>query len=883
MFVLVLQQRWLQGGYYSCILHDSNKAMKKLFILIMIVLIAFTSEAQSKKRGKVKRKYRDVEQVSQNLPEVFLRGFVYDEENIAIAGATVTVDGAVKSVNTNEYGEFLIENLLSGKGRIRVSFVGYATLTTDYELRPGENFKNIMLVRKNVYLEPVTVSAQKREQQILDVPVAISSVSGNKMEQLNITGLSSLSELVPGLYIREQGANRPSFVIRGLSSEEVSASAQPRVSVFNNNVPINRASGASVELFDMDRVEVLKGPQNTLFGRGAQTGAVHFISKMPVNNFEGNVTAGYGSFNQKELKGAVNVPLIKDMLFVRAAGIYSARDGYVENTFGGTLNGKNTVAGRFSARFIPAWNHRVDVVLNYQKDDAPGVSFMSKQYPNTLGETGVFSGTASHEQGENLYTRKDILEATLSYKYFLSEHTSWNYITSYRKNNASARWDGDGTAAAAIDMAETAGAEQFYQEIRGNFAQNGRLTGSLGASYWREKASQSYNFSTNEKHFASLILMQPPMPVDSTGQPVVIDAMPDIPQLGTIAGMPLPVYHQEENRSAAINQSAEAFMDVTYQIRRKLFITGGIRAIYDLYKLSNEAVFLDGPSVLGNLTGNAPNLFFKPSELQEIRKNTLSFTGKAGVQYKMNEYGNFFVNYSRGRRPNVLQFTSAGQKEIIDAEILDNFDGGFKGAFFEKVYIDVVGFYQKYENFQSVGWVANTETGEFNYKTINGGRARNYGAEASLNVAIIKQLEVFGNYTWLHTAFDSTKTDGQPHPYAGNQFSLAPEHSFTAGLNAKLDITKNLQFFVSPSYSWKSHTWFTDANTEGIDQQAYGLLNINGGVKLDDPKLVLSVYASNLLDEKYVTSGGNTGSLFGVPTFVPGAPRMFGGKITWSF
>jgi outer membrane receptor protein involved in Fe transport len=857
--------------------------MKKLFILILIVLIAFTSEAQSKKRGKVKRKYRDVEQVSQNLPEVFLRGFVYDEENIAIAGATVTVDGAVKSVNTNEYGEFLVENLLSGKGRIRVSFVGYATLTTDYELRPGENFKNIMLVRKNVYLEPVTVSAQKREQQILDVPVAISSVSGNKIEQLNITGLSPLSEFVPGLYIREQGANRPSFVIRGLSSEEVSASAQPRVSVFNNNVPINRASGASVELFDMDRVEVLKGPQNTLFGRGAQTGAVHFISKMPVNNLEGTVTAGYGSFNQKELKGAINIPLVNDMLFVRAAGIYSARDGYVENTFGGTLNGKNTVAGRFSARFIPAWNHRVDLVLNYQKDDAPGVSFMSKQYPNTLGETGVFSGTASHEQGENLYTRKDILEATLSYKYFLSEHTSWNSITSYRKNNASARWDGDGTAAAAIDMAETAGAEQFYQELRGNFTQNSRLTGSLGASYWREKASQNYWFSPNEQNLVHLFL-NPAYLVDQNGQPVSMPALPDNPLLGPLAGMPLPTNHQEENTSNAVNQSAEAFFEFTYQLKRKLFINAGVRAVFDMYNLTNEAVFAGGdPSTLGYLTGNAPNVFFKPSALQEISKNTLSFTGKAGVQYKMNEYGNFFVNYSRGRRPNVLQFTSTGEEEILDAEILDNFDAGFKGSVFEKVYFDVVGFYQKYKNFQSAAWIADPESGEFNYKTVDGGRATTYGAEASAEIAIIKQLSLFGNYAWLHTAFDSTNTDGLQQAYAGNQFSLAPEHSFTAGLNAKLNVTQNLQFFVSPSYSWKSHIWFTDANIEGIDQEAYGLLNINGGIKLDDPKLVFSVYASNLLDEKYVTSGGNTGSLFGIPTFVPGAPRMLGGKITWAF
>lgn len=857
--------------------------MKRLIILVLVVFVFFTAEGQSKKSGKVKRKYRDVEQISQNLPEVFLRGFVYDEDHLPIAGATVTVDGAVKSVNTNEDGEFLIENLLSGKGRIRVSFVGYATLTTDLEMRAGENFKNIMLVRKNVFLEPVTVSAQKREQQILDVPAAISSVSANRMERLNITELAPLSEMVPGLYIREQGANRPGFVIRGLSGEEVSASAQPRVSVFNNNVPINRASGASVELFDMERVEVLKGPQNTLFGRGAQTGAVHFISNKPVNRLEGSVTAGYGDFNQKELRATVNVPVIEDKLFMRAAGIYSARDGYVENTFGGDLNGKNTMAGRFSARFVPAWNHKFDVVVNYQNDETPGISFMSKQHPNTNGETGVFSGTASHEQGENLYTGKDIFDATLSYRYYMSEHTYWSSITSYRKADSKARWDGDGTASAAIDMAEKSGAEQFYQEIRGNFSQNSRLLGSLGASYWREKAYQNYWFSPNEQHAAHLFF-DPFYLVMPNGQPVSMTALPNIPQLGPAAGMPLPVNHEEENLSNALNQSAEAFMDVTYQLKRKIFITGGLRAVFDMYKLNNEAEFTGGePSTLGYLTGNAPNLFFKPSEIKEISKNTLSFTGRAGLQYKFNEYGNIFVNYARGRRPNVLQFTSAGRQEVLDAEILNNFDAGFKSSFFEKVYVDAVGFYQQYKNFLSYMWVANPGSGEFNYKTIDGGRATTYGAEASVNVAVIKQLEVFGNYAWLHTAFDSTNTDGLKQAYAGNQFALAPEHSFTAGLNAQFNITKNLQLFISPSYSYKTHIWFTDANTEGIDQQEYGLLNITCGFKVAEPNLKLMVYGSNLLDEQYVTSGGNTGSMFGIPTFVPGSPRMFGAKVTWAF
>jgi outer membrane receptor protein involved in Fe transport len=857
--------------------------MKQILSLALILLFSISVFGQSKSQGKVKRKYRDVEQMSTQIPAVFLRGSVYDADKNPVAGANVTVDGTVKGVNTNEFGEFLIENLMTGKARIRVSFVGYATKTTDLEMRVGENYKDIMLVKENIHLEPVTVNALKREQQILDVPAAISSVGATLIERYNITELGPLSDFVPGLYIREQGANRPSFVIRGLSSEEVSASAQPRVSVYSNNVPINRANGASVELFDIERVEVLKGPQNTLFGRGAQTGAVHFISKTPGNKTEGYLTAGAGNYAQKEFRAAVNVPVIEDKLFVRAAGIYNARNGYVENTFGGDLNGKNTMAGRFSARYLPAWNHKIDLVLNYQKDETPGIAFMSKQFPNTIGVTDIFSGTASLEQGENLGTGKDFFDATLNYKYFVSEHTSWSSNTSYRNGNSNARWDGDGTASASIDMAETSGAEQFYQEIRGNFSQNSRLIGSLGASYWWEKANQNYWFSPNEQHMVHLFL-DPNYLVMPNGQPVSLPALPNIPQLGPLAGMPLPTNHQEENRSAATNQSAEVFMDVTYQLTRKLFVNAGLRAVYDMYKLNNEAEFIGGdPSTLGYLTGNAPNLFFKPSENQQISKNTFSFTGKAGLQYKLNEYGNVFANYARGRRPNVLQFTATGQKEILDAEILDNFDAGFKATVLERVYIDAVGFYQKYKNFQSSAWIADPATGEFNYKTIDGGKATSYGAEATLNVAVIKQLDIFGNYAWLYTAFDSTNTDGLEQEYAGNRFALAPEHSFTAGFNAQVNLTKNMQIFVSPSYSYKTHIYFTDANTEGLDQNAYGLLNINGGLKLAEPKLMLSVYATNLLDEQYVTSGGNAGSLFGVPTFVPGSPQMFGAKVTWAF
>ncbi len=853
--------------------------MKSIITIILISLIISTSFAQNKKRGKVKRKYRNTETVSKELPKVFIRGAVYDENDTPLPGATVTIDGTSKGVNTNGDGEYLIENLVNGRARVRVSFIGYKTHTADIILQNGQNVKNVMLPTDNIHLEPILVNAQKREQQILDVPTAITSVSTNRLNQSNITDLSQLSEFVSGLYIREQGANRPTFAIRGLSSEEVSPSAQPRVSVYFNNVPINRANSASLELYDMERVEVLKGPQNTLFGRSAQAGAIHYVSKMPGTEFKGTVTAGIGDYGHKEVRTSINIPLIEDKLSVRAAGIYNTRDGFVKNTFGGDLMGKETLAGRFSARFRPSYNHKIDLVLNYQKDDTPGIAFMSNQFPNTEGVTDIFSGTASHEQGENLGTGKTIFDATLNYKYYVNEHTYWSSITSYRKTDASSRWDGDGTASAAIDMAEDAGATQFYQELRGNFSQNSRLNGSLGASYWWEKADQNYWFSPNEQQLASLMLLQPPMPVTPDGQPVVISGLP--PEYG---GLELPTNHQEENFSQANNMAAEAFMDVTYQLTRKLFVSGGVRAVYDRYKLSNEASFSGGSgSVLGMLTGNSPNVFFLPSDLQEINKNTLSYTWRGGLKYRFNEYGNVFANYARGRRPNVLQFTSSGEKEVLDAEILDNFELGFKASFYDRVFFDVVGFYQLYKNFQTSAWVADPESGEFNLKFEDSGQATSYGAEANVRVAVVKQLDIFANYAWLKSEFDSTDVDGLTQEYAGNSFRLAPEHSFTVGATARVNITPTIQLFATPSYSHKTHIFFEDANTPGLEQDAYGLLNINGGLELDDPNVILSVWATNVLDEQYVTSAGNTGSLFGVPTFVPGPPRMVGTKLTWNF
>ena len=648
--------------------------MKKTLSILLLMFIVFSSTGQQKKRDRVKRKYRNTETVAQNFPQAFLRGKVRDQDDILLPGAHVTIVDTEMGVHANENGEYFFYGLSSGITRIQVSFVGFITKSVDFQLQTGQNYLNFSLDENIINLDAISVTSQKREQQILDVPITMNAIDASFLEENNISELEQLSEFVPGMQIRMQGTNRPSFVIRGLTSDEISPAAQPRVSVFYNNVPINRASGAAVELFDMQQIEILKGPQGTLFGRGAQIGAIHYISNKPSNDYNGSLTAGIGNFNRKEVNGAINIPVIKNKLMVRAAGIYDYNDGYIKNTFGGNLNGQNTVAGRFSIRFIPTFNNRIDLVLNYQKDDNPGLGFMSMTYPNSEGNTNPFDYKTSLEQGDNLSTKKDIFDATLTMKHFNNENNFWTSTSSYREIGAFSRWDGDGTAATAIDMSEDIDAWQFYQELRYNFSRNNKLNGSFGGSYWLENASQNYWFSTNEQDMFHLIFNTGSL-VGSDGQPIPITNIPPYPELGDLGGIPLATNHQEENWSNAKNQALEGFIDFNYQLLQKLSATVGVRVIAERFKLSNRAQMAGkNPSTLGLLTGNYPNLLFAENAGKEMKETSLAFTYRGGLKYAFNEKTNAFVTYSKGRRPKVIQFTSTGEEQVLDAEILNNYE-----------------------------------------------------------------------------------------------------------------------------------------------------------------------------------------------------------------
>ena len=741
-----------------------------------------------------------------------------------------------------------------------------------------------------IELEEITVTSQHGEQRLLDIPASITAVSGQTLVNANVVTMEQLAGFVPGLNILTQTPGRPNLVIRGLTSDEVSPTAQPRVSVYLNHAPISRATMAVTELYDMERIEVLKGPQGTLFGRGAQAGAISFITKKPTDYFGGYVTAGAGNYGMKHIEGALNTPITNDGLSARIAGIYSYRDGYVKNTSGGTLNDKNTYGGRFSMSYAPLnGKFKADLTVNYQKDDNAGTAFMSKSYPNANGVMDIFKYEATLDEDADFYNRRMVFGTILNARYYTNEKNYFSSITSWFSNATDTRFDGDATAAPAIDMAERGRAKQFMQELRYNFSYGDRFTGIAGASFWRENVNHTYTFRPGEQYLAALMMkgfdmefLLPPdyqMIVDGKPNPLQAMSVPPgvVPQIPNGIYMALPDKHVENNYTESVNSASDLFFDASYEIITRLTLTAGVRATLERFTITNRADFVEGEtSVLGAFSGRTPNFFFKPVDNPERKESFSALTWRAGLKYDLDDRSNFYAGYSRGRRPNVLQYDAEGKYEVIDSETLHNYEAGYRLV--SRLYMfDISLYYNKYVDFQSWRWEG------MDYKQGSIDKATSYGAELSGRYMINNYLTVFGNYTYAFTKFDDRDNDGRHQLNAGNSFRLTPKNSFLVGVNAGFDLTENVRFTLTPTWTWKSNIFFEDANDEGIEQDAYGLLNASCAALFKKQGLTVSLFGSNLTGENYLIGAGNMGAMFGVPTFVPGAPRMMGAKLNFRF
>lgn len=815
-----------------------------------------------------------------------ISGQITDSKGQPVAGASVVIKGSRNGVSSNQDGYFSLTNAQT-QDVLVFSLLGYIS-----KEMPVSDRMQVVLQEDARQLNEVVVTTQKRTQSNIEVPAAVSALSGNSLTKMNIQQLDELSEYIPGMQMQLQSPNNPGYVIRGVTSDDGDSRSQPRVSIFQDGVSISRSRASVVELYDLERIEVVKGPQGTLFGRGAEIGALHIVRHKPENTLGAEVTIGYGTHNQKLVTGFVNTPITKDKLLNRFSFNYNDRDGFIDNLSGGDLNGKSTWAVRNSTRLFGGENTIADLVLDFQKDDYPGTSFKNGQYAPAGGNTDP-NTMADLEQGKNLYIKRKVGGAGLTIDHTLNQNWQLTSISGFRAFDSDESFDADGTAAPILWVSEKAKGTQFSQEFRFNYDNKDNFSGFIGASYFYENSSQEVPMRINEQSlypaYISPIMKQmiteqfaatgalseeqiagianmlfPSVATLTDGKPNYITNLPDIRTtleqifsaqagvplqleqifaalpvetqqqlIGTIdllSNHPINQYHEESAKNTGVNNAAEFFADGTYKVTPNFGVTAGIRLSYENQKGTYESAASEQPSIFAQLMNQSPNLLNPVSNGKiSASKDYFSYVGRLALNY-MFKRNNIYASVSRGRRPGVVSVLPS-ETTYLKPEIIWSYETGIKGNVMNgKFNYDFAMFYYDWNHFQtnSLKVVEGSLTPQ--YRASDAGKAHSFGIETGVRYRFIPQLSAFANYAYIDGKFDDEDEDGNAQEYAGNRFRLTPKHTFSVGFDANVPLKGGRTIFVRPSYSYKSKVYFEDSNTELLSQKGYGLFNFTAGI-----------------------------------------------------
>ncbi|WP_310570481.1 TonB-dependent receptor [Gemmatimonas sp.] len=786
------------------------------------------------------------------------------EGNLPVERATISVRGRDARATTDVAGRYQISELPVGTYWIVARAIGLLPDSVQVSVVAGQTARGTLaLKRSTTTLQQVAITAQKRSESAQDVPVAVTALTADFLTKQSIQQFDALSAYVPGLNVQLQSPNNPGFVIRGITSDDGTSYVEPRVSVFQDGVSISKSRGSVVELFDLERVEVLKGPQGTLFGRGAQIGAVHVIQNKAVNARESMVAIGGGTFNELYATGMVNAPLVDGKLFGRVAAIYNKRDGFITNAGGGTLNGKNTGAVRASLRWLPTTASTVDIIVNAQTDDSPGTSFKSTRFAPPAGDATPFA-RAGLNGGDSLGISRQVGGLTVLYNQQLSPAWTLTSISAGRRFYSDEAFDADGTLAPVLQFREVAEGSQASQELRFAYDRGGKLTGFAGASGFWERGSQRVPFNTDERSLFALLAGQPIVNANGTANLSIVN--------NPSTGLPFKTSHTEQYQNFGQTTAAEVFADATYTVSR-LSLTAGMRGTYEqvenAYEVQNSAT----RGSLGALLGAAPNNLFAPTNGRKEGTGVFrSVVGRAIANFDLGRDFMGYASFSKGRRPNVVVVNASAVRTLNEETVLST-EGGLKGQLAGgRAQFDVSAFSYRYNNFQTS--ITRLTPGGLVNETLDGGRAKAWGFEGSVRGQLNAQTSVFATVGYTDAKFDSTDANGNKQARAGNRFRLTPMHSYSAGLS--LDATKRRfgQLYVSPNTTYRGKVFFEDTNLPAISEKGQLLFNVRAGLRLPDDRTELTIVARNLFDQQYIIDAGNTGGAFGIPTFIAGAPRF---------
>jgi iron complex outermembrane receptor protein len=734
-------------------------------------------------------------------------------------------------------------------------------------------------------VEEIIVTSQKVEENVQDVPIAITAISGDRLQQAVVFSLENISTVVPSVTFRKGTTSANSaIVMRGVGTISFSVAAEPSVSTVVDGVVLSRSGQAFMDLVDIQRLEVLRGPQGTLFGRNASAGLVNIVSKGGTDNLEVEANADWFEGDEYRLRAAISGPLAENVS-ARLTGFYGTFDGNITNINGGR---NNTVNGyeRYGVRGLIDFDNgpaKVRLIADYYKADddcCADVTGVSRGNAAQDAELGLPGGPAQGENqrfiNHNFVTRTEdeqwSLTATGDFE--ISDSHTLSAVLGYRNWFNRELREGDFlprplTTAGELHDDGVVRTEQLSAEIRIASDQSKRFFYQAGVFAWQSENAQ--DFTRNNVTCTTSTL-----PATPSG------AIPC--NLNDTVNTLFPT---ATSRSDVRSQNFAVFSQATYRFTDQLSLTGGLRYTWDDLEFTHvrapgvnrtNGLPATGPGVVANPAGGlitTPGGNGTNTSAGSTTNSNLS--GRAVIQYEPSEDVMLYGSYTRGYKGpafNVFfNHTAPFNSQPIDEELSDSFEIGAKTQFLDnRVQLNVAAFSVKYDGFQANNFVV--VNGATVSNLTNAGTVKSEGFEADLVVNPVDGLNLRASAAYADarvTEFNANPLTNAPDARNGTQLPLAPKFVYTLGGDYTRDLGDTAVLYLNTDYRHTS-TQFSDLGEAGrIDP--YGIWNASIGFSDMDDKYRLTFHVRNITDDSYVLLNVENGRRLQIPR---DADRYFG-------
>ncbi|MCB2050147.1 MAG: TonB-dependent receptor [Novosphingobium sp.] len=711
-------------------------------------------------------------------------------------------------------------------------------------------------------LAEIVVTAQKRSESVQKVPISIAAFDTSKLTSSGISDTKMLQSVVPGLVATNTGS-LTSFYLRGVGTRFAFAGLEPSVATYIDDRYVSRANASAFEFADVERIEVLKGPQGVLYGRNATGGAIRVITKDVSDHLEGEVSAGYGNYNAWHMSGTVSAPLTDDF-GVRVSALVKKRDGFADNLDPrGYDEMDNLNRQAYRAKF--RWNMGDSVTswltLEYnRRRDTAGSDVVDLSAPEGVNigiASGGISGQSVGEVATALAdptTQKDYsanfrVEANLGAVDLTSISTYWNF-------RQTAPIDADGTSARLFDGTLHDKVESISQEIQLKSAASGPLDWIVGFYY----------LDDHIKNFDTLL---------------------DLRDLnGRLA---------EQGNAEVRTKAYAVFGQLDYEFTPGLSLQLGGRFSHEKKKVN----------VVAPQEGFIPLNFLYP---YEDSVSFSKFTPKVTLSYDSADAGLFYATYSRGFKSGGFDFPASKINPLtgepvstLKPEVLDMFEVGWKATLFDrKVRINASAFYYDYQDLQVTRAASDPDTGAVVNLTENATTAKIKGIDLDLSWAITRELTLdasmnvldskYGDYVTIGQLLNSIATDNPTAPgarsvgYDASGESLLRASDFSASVLLRYTPEFSAgKIPMSVGYAYKgpfNFDFVVDPGMRRLRQKGYGLLNAQIGFEPHSADWSVTVWGENLTGKDYFDD------IVGSPAGIRGSygqPRTYGVSASYKF